>query len=108
MGHGEGLSNRHLGYERVHLPLFKVADTPFHIQLRGRNIAPRGDIWTGLDPLGPLWATIMTDKYGDRQKPQDGIMNICYKRLDTVNRKSKTKPVYRLRSRRVNNNITRS
>ena len=23
---------RHLGYERVYLPLGKVADTPFHIQ----------------------------------------------------------------------------
>ena len=23
---------RHLGYERVYLPLCKVADTPFHIQ----------------------------------------------------------------------------
>ena len=23
---------RHLGYERVYLPLYKVADTPFHIQ----------------------------------------------------------------------------
>ena len=23
---------RHLGYERVYLPLYEVADTPFHIQ----------------------------------------------------------------------------
>ena len=23
---------RHFGYERVYLPLYKVADTPFHIQ----------------------------------------------------------------------------
>ena len=27
-----GQFTRHLGYERVHLPLYKVADTPFHIQ----------------------------------------------------------------------------
>ena len=26
--------HRHLGYERVYLPLHKVADTPFHIQER--------------------------------------------------------------------------
>ena len=25
-------ANRLLGYERVHLPLYKVTDTPFHIQ----------------------------------------------------------------------------
>ena len=25
-------TNRRLGYERVYLPLHKVADTPFHIQ----------------------------------------------------------------------------
>ena len=24
--------DRHLGYERVYLPLYQVADTPFHIQ----------------------------------------------------------------------------
>ena len=24
--------NRHLGYEKVNLPLYKMADTPFHIQ----------------------------------------------------------------------------
>ena len=28
----KGLTNRLLGYERVHLTLYKVADTPFHIQ----------------------------------------------------------------------------
>ena len=38
---------RHLGYERVHLPLYKVADTPFHIQgdylfLRFFNICELG------------------------------------------------------------------
>ena len=28
----EIISNRPFGYERVYLPLWKVADTPFHIQ----------------------------------------------------------------------------
>ena len=31
---------RHLGYERVYLPLGKVADTPFHIQ--GDDILLKG------------------------------------------------------------------
>ena len=29
---GSGVKIRPLGYERVYLPLCKVADTPFHIQ----------------------------------------------------------------------------
>ena len=33
---------RHLGYERVHLPLYKVADTPFHIQ--GDDVSTQNDL----------------------------------------------------------------
>ena len=33
---------RHLGYERVYLPLYKVADTPFHIQ--GDDVSTQNDL----------------------------------------------------------------
>ena len=38
------------------------------------NIAPGEDVFIGLDLLFPIWANITTNKYEDRQKPQDGIM----------------------------------
>ena len=60
------------------------------------NIINREDVLIGLDSLPPPprppppRGTIMTSKYGDRQKPQDGIMLPGNKRIIDVNRQART------------------
>ena len=44
------------------------------------NITHMEDVWRGLKPLFPLWANITTNKYGDRQKTQDGTVVIDVKK----------------------------
>ena len=53
MSYMEGLYT-HLGYERVYLPLYKVADTPFHIQDDDNILYPYTVVVVELSWIVPL------------------------------------------------------
>ena len=64
----------HLGYERIYLPLFKVTDTPFHIQ---------GDEVTTYK--------IVCSKH---LTSSEHYMNVIYKVLDMNNNKNRPNPLH--------------